>query len=335
VSYLTEELVRQGHDVTLFASGDSRTAARLVPVTPVGLRLGGVRDPLAHHICLLDEVFRRAHSFDVIHFHTDYLHFPFAGYAEVPRVTTMHGRMDLPDLPHVFKRFAHEPLVSISDAQRRPVPDANWVGTVHHGIPEDTLRFCPSPDGYLAFLGRISPDKGPERAIDIATRTGLPLKIAAKVAKDDRPYFEQVIRPLLAHPLVEFVGEIDDHRKSEFLGRAVALLFPIDWPEPFGLVMIESMACGTPVVAFRRGSVPEVMRDGLSGFVVSSVNEAVDVIRQVDRIDRARVRRYFDERFSVKRMADAYHAIYARLARTQLPPRRSRRDGRSPDVPVY
>jgi glycosyltransferase involved in cell wall biosynthesis len=314
VSYLTEELVRQGHDVTLFASGDSRTRARLVAVTPAGLRLAGVRDPLAHHLCMMDEVFRRAQEFDMIHFHTDYLHLPLAAHVDVPRVTTMHGRMDFPDLRHIFGQFPHEPLVSISDAQRLPLPRANWVGTVLHGMPEDVMRFYPYSGEYLAFLGRISPEKGPDRAIEIARRAGLPLKIAAKVSAPDRVYFDQVVRPMLDHPLVEFVGEIDDQDKNDFLGRALALLFPIDWPEPFGLVMVESMARGTPVVAFSSGSVPEVMRDGVSGFVVSTVDDAVRAVRDVRQLDRPRVRRYFDEHFSVQRMADEYQVIYGRLA---------------------
>ena len=332
VSYLTEELVRQGHDVTLFASGDSRTRARLVPATPAALRLAGVRDPLAHHVCMLDEVLQRAHEFDVIHFHTEYLHFPYAAHLDVPRVTTMHGRMDLPDLAHVFKRFPHEPLVSISDAQRLPLPGANWVGTVHHGLPENLLRFHPHAGDYLAFLGRISPEKGPERAIEIARRARFPLKIAAKVGAPDRAYFDQTVRPMLDNQLVDFVGEIDDEHKNDFLGHALALLFPIDWPEPFGLVMVESMACGTPVIAFPSGSVPEVMRDGVSGFVVASVDEAVGAVRDVRRLDRRRVRRYFEERFLVKRMADAYQATYTRVVANQSRGQRSRREGISQRV---
>jgi glycosyltransferase involved in cell wall biosynthesis len=314
VSFLTEELVRQGHDVTLFASGDSRTSAQLVATSPAALRLAGGGDPVARHLCMLDEVFRRAHDFDVIHFHTEYLHFPYGSRLDVPRVTTMHGRMDLPDLAPVLRRFPREPLVSISDAQRSPVPFANWIGTVHHGLPDGRLRFQPERGRYLAFLGRVCPEKRPDRAIEIAVRTGLPLKIAAKVDRADRDYFEREIEPMLDHPLVSLVGEIGDDRKAEFLGGALALLFPIDWPEPFGLVMIESMACGTPVIAFARGAVPEVMRDGVSGYVVSTVEGAVEAIRDLGRLDRTKVRRYFESRFSVTRMADAYQAIYARLA---------------------
>lgn len=330
VSFLTEELVRQGHDVTLFASGDSRTSARLIATSPVACRLAG-GDPLARHLCMLDEVFRRAHEFDVIHFHTEYLHFPYGARLGTPRLTTMHGRMDLPDLALVLGRFPREPLVSISDAQRLPVPFANWVGTVHHGLPEGALPFHPGPGRYLAFLGRISPEKRPDRAIEIATRVGLPLRIAAKVDQADRAYFERIVRPMLDHPLVSFVGEIGESEKAEFLGNAIALLFPVDWPEPFGLVMIEAMACGTPVIAFSRGSVPEVMRDGLSGYVVSDVEAAIAAARKVDRIERRQVRRYFEARFSVTRMADAYQRIYARLAGGPHP-HRARRDATSPSA---
>jgi glycosyltransferase involved in cell wall biosynthesis len=317
VSYLTEELVQRGHDVTLFASGDSQTAARLEAGCRASLRLQPeVRDPLTHHLCMLDEVFRLAPSFDVIHFHLEYLGFPFAARCGVPSVTTLHGRLDLPDLAPVFQRFADLPLVSVSDAQRRPVPAANWMRTVYHGMPGDELDFHPHPGNYLAFLGRISPEKGVDRAIEIAKRIGVPLRIAAKIDAADRSYYQQVIRPLLGHPLVEYVGEIGPREKGRFLGGALAVLFPVDWPEPFGLVMIEAMACGTPVIAFRAGSVPEVMRPGLSGFVVDDVDAAVDAIGDLGRFDRAGCRAYFDARFTVSAMTDGYLAVYRRVQRS-------------------
>lgn len=315
VSYLTEELVRQGQEVTLFASGDSETAARLVASSRGALRLDpGVRDGLPYHVMMLDAVRRRAHEFDVIHFHTDYLHFPLFRDMADRTVTTLHGRLDLPDLWPLYRAFPEMPLVSISDHQRRPMPPVRWLGTVRHGLPIHLHRFDPGARRhYLAFLGRISPEKRPDRAIEIARRAGIPLKIAAKVDAADRDYFEARIRPLLDGPLVEFLGEIGETEKSAFLGGAAALLFPIDWPEPFGLVMIEAMACGTPVVAWRCGSVPEVVEDGLTGFTVDSIEGAVTAVADAESLDPAAIRRRFEERFSVERMARDYFDLYLGL----------------------
>jgi glycosyltransferase involved in cell wall biosynthesis len=315
VSYLTEQLVRHGHDVTLFASGDSRTAAELVAGWPRALRLDpGVRDSVPYMLMTLDEVRRRADEFDVLHFHIDLLHFPvFRDIAE-RTVTTLHGRLDLPDLQPFYAKFAEFPLVSISDDQRRPLPRANWCATVHHGLPLDLLEPSRRPDGYLAFLGRISPEKRPDLAIEIARRAGLPIRLSAKVDAADRNYFEARIKPLLRLPGVDFIGEIGEAQKSEFLGNAAALLFPIDWPEPFGLVMIEAMACGTPVIAFRRGSVPEVLEDGVTGYIVNDVEEAVRAIDRLDGLDRAAIRRRFEQRFSAARMMRDYVSLYESLA---------------------
>ncbi|MEZ4601093.1 MAG: glycosyltransferase family 4 protein [Syntrophotaleaceae bacterium] len=314
VSYLTEELVRQGHEVTLFASGDSITSGSLVPCSPRALRLDKTCiDPLAHHFCMLERVLRKVDEFDLVHFHIDYLHFPFTRHLGFPHLTTLHSRLDLPDLRPLFREFRDMPLVSISNAQRIPLPWANWIGTVYHGLPENIYRFFQKPGNYLAFLGRISPEKRPDMAIAIARRAGMPLKIAAKIDKVDREYFEQKIRPLLKGPWVEFVGEINDREKEEFLGNAHALLFPIDWPEPFGLVMIESMACGTPVIAFRKGSVPEVMENGLTGYVVEDLKSAALAVEQISSLDRSRCRRIFEERFSVSKMAQDYLALYRQL----------------------
>lgn len=321
VSFLTEELVRQGHDVTLFASGDSVTKARLVPCADMALRLNpAVRDPIPYHMLMLDQVRRRAQEFDVLHFHIDVLHAPLISPFADRTVTTLHGRLDLPDLVPFYKAFPDIPLVSISDDQRRPMPPVNWVGTVQHGVPPHLLPFNPQPQGgYLAFLGRISPEKRPDRAIAIAARTGLPLRIAAKVDKVDQAYWDEVIAPLVAaNPNVTFIGEINDHEKPAFLGNARALLFPIDWPEPFGLVMIEAMACGTPVIAFCTGSVPEVIDDGVSGFIVHDLDEAVDAVRRIDILSRAEVRATFMRRFTVEHMARAYVAIYRQLARARM-----------------
>ncbi|CAL1240057.1 glycosyltransferase family 4 protein [Candidatus Methylocalor cossyra] len=314
VHYLTEELVADGHDVTLFASGDSSTRARLEAIVPKALRLDGrVVDALAPHILMFDRVMGMADQFDVIHFHTDYLQFPTFRYCQTPHLTTFHGRLDLHDLQPLFEAFQDFPVVSISDFQRRPVRQANWLGTVHHGLPEHLYTFREKPGNYLVFLGRISPEKRPDRAIEIAMRVGMPLKIAAKVDKVDRDYFEDRIKPLLNHPLVEFIGEVNEQEKNELLGHAWALLFPIDWPEPFGLVMIEALACGTPVVAFGQGSVPEVLDDGVTGFIVDSVEAAVAAVAAVERIDRARCRRVFESRFSARRMARDYVELYTRL----------------------
>jgi|SRR5579875_478338 len=321
VSYLTEELVRSGHEVTLFASGDSRTSAELVPCAARALRLDPtVLDPIPHMLVMLAEVRRRAAEFDVLHFHVDLLHFPIFHELAAHTLTTLHGRIDLPDLPPLYRCFPQFPLVSISNDQRRPLAAANWVGTVYHGLPVDLLGFTARPRGdYLAFLGRISPEKRPDRAIEIACLAGLPLKIAAKVDNADREYFEQRIRPLLNHPLVEFVGEIGEAEKSTFLGNARALLFPIDWPEPFGLVIIEAMACGTPVIAFPCGSVPEVIEHGVTGLIVDSVEEAARAVEEIDRLDRCAIRARFEQRFSAARMARDYEALYAKVARTTTP----------------
>jgi glycosyltransferase involved in cell wall biosynthesis len=316
VSYLTEALVELGYDVTLFASGDSVTAAKLVPICPRSLRLDkGCLDKLAHHIVQLERVFERAHEFDIIHFHIDYLHFPLSRRLNVPHLTTLHGRLDLPDLPPLYRVFADMPLISISDAQRKPIQNANWVSTVHHGLPQDLYTAEYQPGDYFAFLGRISTEKRADRAIEIAKRVGIPLKIAAKVDPADEEYFHSEVEPLLDHPLVDFVGEIGEKDKVSFLNKALAMLFPIDWPEPFGLVMIEAMACGTPVIAYGCGSVPEVIEDGVTGFVVADLEEAVEAARRVVELDRRRVRREFERRFSAPRMARDYVAVYETLAR--------------------
>jgi glycosyltransferase involved in cell wall biosynthesis len=322
VFFLTEELVRQGHDVTLFASGDSRTRAKLVAGCPRALRLdGNCVDCLAHHLILLERVFAQADGFDVIHFHCDYLHFPWSRRHSCCRITTLHGRLDILDLQPVYREFAGEPLISISDAQRQPLAWANWQGTVYHGLPEDLYHPKEKPGKYLAFLGRISPEKRVDRAIDIAGRVGMPLKIAAKVDAADRDYYKNQIEPLLrkSRSHVEFIGEIGDADKDEFLGNAYAMLFPIDWPEPFGLVMAESLACGTPVIAYRNGSVPEVLDDGVTGFVVESLDEAVRAVERVPSLSRAECRRVFERRFSVRRMARDYLTIYRRLVEGRTP----------------
>jgi glycosyltransferase involved in cell wall biosynthesis len=316
VSYLTEGLVRQGHEVTLFASGDSKTGATLVPCSGAALRLNPlIRDPLPYHLMMMDEVGRRAAEFDVLHFHTDLVHFPLLRHLGSPTLTTVHGRLDLADLRPFYDFFGQAPLVSISADQCRPLPCANWVGTVHHGLPADGLPFKPiATGGYLAFLGRISPEKRPDRAIEIAARLGLPLKIAAKIDKADHSYWDAVVKPLVEkNPNIEFVGEINEPAKADFLGKALALLFPIDWPEPFGLVMIEAIACGTPVIAFRRGSVPEIIEHGVSGFVVDDIDGAVQAVAQVATLPRAEVRRCFERRFTAERMARDYLAIYHSL----------------------
>lgn len=320
VAYLTEELVRQGHEVVLFATNDSVTSAQLVPIVDRGLRLNpDCRDPLAHHAILIDQVSQLAPDFDIIHFHTDYLHFPAARLMQTPYLTTLHGRLDLPDLVPLYQHFFDMPLASISLDQRRPLPFANWQANVYHGLPEALYHYRPEPGRYLAFLGRISPEKRVDRAIEIAIAVGMPLKIAAKIDKADQDYFERHIKDRLRHSLVEFLGEIGDQEKGEFLGNAAALLFPIDWPEPFGLVMIEAMACGTPVIAFRGGSVSEIMRDGLTGYVVETVDQAVQAVTQLKCIDRAGCRREFEERFSARRMALDYLATYHALIATTKP----------------
>lgn len=325
VSYLTEELVRQGHDVTLFASGDSTTSAELRPMCQQALRLQGnaVTDPLAYHIRMIELVAKEAEEFDIVHFHIDYLHFPVSRRQKIPCVTTLHGRLDIPEIHPLFQEFPDMDLVSISDAQREPMPWANWVGTVYHGLPEASFQPRRAPHEYLAFLGRISPEKGVDSAVEIAKLAGVPIKIAAKVDPADHDFFEEKIRHLLDHPLVEFVGEIGDSEKCEFLSRARALLFPIDWPEPFGLVMIESMACGTPVIAFARGSVPEIIQDGVTGFLVSSVSEAAAAVSKVDQIDRNVCRSVFEQRFSARRMCSDYLDVYRRILRSADPETRT------------
>ena len=311
VSYLTEELVRQGHRVTLFASGDSRTSAQLVAVCDRAVRLG--REPtaaIALHTLLIEAVFARAEVFDVIHCHIDSIHLPLARRCPVPVITTLHGRLDVAGLGPLHREFAELPLVSISHAQRAPLPWASWAGTVHHGLPLELHRPHYDAGRYLVFLGRISPEKGVDRAIAIAGRARLPLKIAAKVDRGDREYFAAEIAPLLSAPAVEFLGEIDESAKTQLLGGARALLFPIDWPEPFGLAMIEAMACGTPVIAFARGSVPEVVDSGITGYIVTSVDEAVACVQRARGLDRRRCRRQFESRFSAERMAREYCSIY-------------------------
>jgi len=315
VSYLADELVRLGHEVTLFASGDSITNAHLVSCTPKALRLdANVRDPIPYYMLMLDRVRAAADDFDFLHFHIDQFHFPLFRPSAERTVTTLHGRQDLPDLKPLYIGFSDMPLVSISDAQRRPVPKANFVATIHHGIPKHLYEPTFKPrGGYVAFIGRISPEKRPDRAIELARTLGIPLKIAAKVDKADEVYFRDQIAPLLAQPGVEFIGEINESAKSEFLGEALALLFPIDWPEPFGLAMIEAMACGTPVLAFRHGSVPEVVDEGVTGLIVDSMDEAVRKLPHVLALDRRAVRRRFEQRFSATRMAKEYVQTYRSL----------------------
>jgi glycosyltransferase involved in cell wall biosynthesis len=317
VSYLTEELIRQGHQMTLFASGDSITSAELVPCTSRALRLDpNVRDPIPHYTLMLDNVRERAADFDILHFHIDYLHFPLFRSKAARTVTTLHGRQDLADHMPFYHRFSDMPLISISNAQRTPLRGAKFIGTVHHGLPLNLHKPSGTPTGgYLAFLGRISPEKRPDRAIAIARAAGLPLKIAAKIDKVDDTYFREVIAPLLEGTEVEFVGEINESAKTEFLGQAAGLLFPIDWPEPFGLVMIEAMACGTPVLAFPGGSVPEIIEDGLTGHIVSNIEEAVQAIPKLLALDRKAIRARFEQRFSSRRMASDYLKIYQTILR--------------------
>jgi glycosyltransferase involved in cell wall biosynthesis len=314
IHWLTEELVALGHDVTLFASGDSRTSAELVPVWPKALRLdGAVCDPCALHMMMLEHVRRRAADFDFLHFHLDYYPFSLFSRQSTPFVTTLHGRLDLPEHQPVFKTFSSVPVVSISDAQRLPLPQAGWVRTIHHGVPERLLTPQPVKPSYLAFIGRISPEKATDRAIRIAQRCGVPLKIAAKVDKVDREYFEARIRPLLASPDVEYIGEISDREKPEFFSGAIALLAPIDWPEPFGLVSIEAMACGTPVVAFNRGAMLEIIDHGLTGFVVEDETSAVAAVARVNLLSRKKIRSRFVDRFTARRMAKDYVEVYRGL----------------------
>ena len=315
VSFLTDELVRMGHDVTLFASGDSTTAARLVPGTPRALRLSDCCDQLTPHVLMLEQVAQRADEFDVIHFHVAPLHYPLARRLPgVAHVTTLHGRLDLEHRPALYDEFADAPLVAISEAQRRSLPDAGWIGTIHHGLPETLFRFSATPGGYFAFLGRVSPEKRVDRAIEIATACRCPLRIAAKVDPADRAYFEREIEPRLDSPFVEFLGEIGEEDKEAFLGGARALLFPIDWPEPFGIVMIEALACGTPVIAFDDGSVREVIDHGVTGFVVRTMGDAIRAARQAGELDRAACRAAFERQFTAGRMTSQYVRTYRRLA---------------------
>jgi glycosyltransferase involved in cell wall biosynthesis len=320
VAYVTDALVELGHDVTLFASGEAETKATLVAGRDQAIRLdpAPLKSDVAAHLAMLAEVRRRADEFDVIHFHTDLLQFPMFEDIAERTITTLHGRLDLKDLPEVYRRWTNYPLVSISDDQRKPISFANWIGTVHHGLPSDSLTFHLRSEGYLAFLGRISPEKRPDRAIEIARRCGKRLKIAAKVDAADRAYWAEVIEPMIRHePLIEFIGEIGETEKSAFLGGADALLFPIDWPEPFGLVMIEAMACGTPVIAFDCGSVPEVVEPGRTGFIVNEVDEAVGAVSRLGELRRTEVRRRFEARFSALAMARRYLHLYAAVSGRQ------------------
>jgi glycosyltransferase involved in cell wall biosynthesis len=322
VHWLTEELVALGNEVTLFASGDSQTSAKLDATWPKALRLdGSVRDPNALHMVMLERVRRKCddEEFDFLHFHLDYYPFSLFYRQPTPFLTTLHGRLDLPEHQPVFTTFASVPVISISNAQRRPVPQANWVRTIHHGMPEKLLMPRLVTPGYLAVLGRIAPEKGVDRAIKIAIRCGIPLKIAAKVDRADHDYYDEVIRPLMDHPLVEYIGEIGDHEKSDFLSGAIGLLLPIDWPEPFGLVMIEAMACGTPVVAYDHGSVPEIIDEGLTGFIVEDEASAVRAVDRLSRLSRHAIRKQFEARFTARRMALDYLAAYHSLKEAAEP----------------
>jgi glycosyltransferase involved in cell wall biosynthesis len=320
VHYLTNTLVEMGHEVTLFASGDSRTKARLVPVVDRALRLHPARpDPVIWHTIMVDRVRALAASFDVIHFHIDTVHLPVALQCRTPSLSTLHGRLDLPDLKPLFQHFHGHPLVSISNSQRKPLASANWLGTVHHGLPRDLYDFHPRAQDYFAFVGRISPEKRCDRAIEIAIACDTPLRIAAKVDAVDKEYFEHVVEPMLDHPLITFVGEIDDEAKNDFVGNAKALLTPIDWPEPFGLVIIEALACGTPVIAYGHGSVPELIDDGVTGFIVHDQEQAIAAARAVHRLDRATCRATFERRFCSRVMAQQYLSLYHRLAQARVP----------------
>jgi glycosyltransferase involved in cell wall biosynthesis len=318
ISWLTEELVHLGHDVTLFASGDSTTSAKLEAMWPRALRLGGaVRDPNALHMIMLEHVARRAHEFDVLHFHLDYFPFSLFSRQNTPFVTTLHGRLDLPEHQSMFETFASIPVVSISDAQRRPISEARWMRTIYHGLPEHLLTPQPVRPTYLAFLGRISPEKGALSAIRIARQSQIPIKLAAKIDPVDQPYFDEQIRPLIDGNTVEFIGEIGDRDKSSFLSGAFALILPLEWPEPFGLVMIEAMACGTPVLAFNRGSVPEVVTDELTGFIVEDEASAVDAVGRLGELSRPAIRHHFEKCFSARRMANEYLEVYRSLTKTR------------------
>lgn len=315
VSFLTEELVRQGHEVTLFASGDSLTKANLISPCNESLRLNSsCIDQLAHHVLMLEMVEKMKKNFEIIHYHIDYLHFPFSRRSNVPNVTTLHGKLNIPDLNPLYKEFSEIPVVSISSNQRNPLPEANWYGTVYHGIPKNLFRFNNKGGDYLGFLGRISPEKRVDRAIEIAIRCDMPIRIAAKIDKVDLDYFKKEIEHLFDHPLVDYIGEINDFEKNEFIGNSKAILFPIDWPEPFGLVMIESMACGTPVVAYKNGSVPEIIDEGETGFMVDSIEKAVEVVKnKVPVFNRKLCRKIFELKFSAQRMATDYLKLYEKV----------------------
>jgi len=324
VSYITEELVHRGHDVTLFAAGDAQTTAKLHPACPQSLRLAGKQELGAFlQLPMLSEVYENAEDFDIIHSHIDYWSFAFALLCKTPTVSTMHGRLDLVDLKPVYARYKTVPLVSISDGQRMPIPFMNWVSTVHHGLPQDLLTYSEGPGKYLAFLGRISPEKRPDLAIDIARKAGIPIKLAAKVDVVDRAYFDQVIKPRLSSPDVEYIGEINESQKNEFLGNALALMFTIDWPEPFGLAMIEALACGTPVIARPCGSVAEILRNGVSGIIAADFDALVEAVKNIDSISRKACRREFETRFTAEVMTDQYEHIFHNLIN-------ARRNGSSP-----
>ncbi|HWI78348.1 MAG TPA: glycosyltransferase family 4 protein [Ramlibacter sp.] len=320
VSYLTEALVQMGHEVTLFASGDSVTSASLVSVVPRGLRLDPAKpDPLVWHTIMMDTLLKSARSFDIIHFHTDVLQLALVGHCKTPALSTAHGRLDVADLKSLFSCFPDHPMVSISNSQRAPLPWLNWRATVHHGLPLGLYSLHEAPQDYFAFVGRISPEKRADRAIEIARACGKPLRIAAKVDAADKEYFESTIEPLLDDPMVAFEGEIGDGAKNDFIGNALALLMPIDWPEPFGLVMIEAMACGTPVIAYGNGSVPEIIDHGVTGFIVDSQEQAIAAARNIGQIDRRRCRQVFEQRFSARVMARRYLDVYHELADARLP----------------
>lgn len=320
VAHLTDALVAMGHEVTLFASGDSKTSATLAPMHPCALRFDpSLRDAMAPPFLMMEQLARRAHEFDVLHCHLDYWPFSLLTRLGTPFLNTMHGRLDLAELGPIYESFPDVPLVSISDAQRRPLPNANFIGTVHHGLPADLLRPRPVEPRYLAFLGRICPEKNPDRAINIARHCGIPLKLAAKVDRVDRDYHERVIRARLDGRLVDHIGEISDGEKADFLSGALALLLPIEWPEPFGLVMIEAMACGTPVIAFNAGSVPEIVEHGVTGFIVRNEAEACEAISRLPELSREVIRARFEERFTAERMAEDYVSLYRRIAARRRP----------------
>ena len=323
VAYLSEQLVRRGHQVTLFASGDSTAACSLRPGFAKSLRLSGIDLAMEHsgpalHLPMLSQVFDNAQSFDIIHSHVDCWAFPLARLSPAPTVSTMHGRLDLGALEPVYSSYRDLPLVSISDSQRAPLPFMNWAGTVHHGLPSELLRLNPNAGDYLAFLGRLAPEKCPDVAIKVARAAGIPLKIAAKVDAKDLDYFATVVRPLLNGPGVEFIGEINERQKQEFLGNALALIFPIDWPEPFGLAMIEAMACGTPIIARPRGSVPELLRDGVTGLIAERIGDLADAARRARELSRSQCREEFERRFTSDVMAENYEKVYLRLIERRI-----------------